>query len=58
MSAILLIWQGVQYVRLQIAEEKVQLSSPWKITSHTIQHQTLKIIHHDLQKLLGTINWL
>jgi len=63
-----LIQQAVQSVSLQTAKEKVQLSSPWqhlewKITCHTIQLQTLKRVHHvqtlnDLQKLLGTINWL
>jgi len=47
---------------------KVQLSSPWKylgwkVTSPTIQPQILKVVPHmqtlnDLQKLLGTINWL
>ena len=40
-SAVWFIWQGAQSVCLQIAEEKVQLSSPWKylgwkITPHTI----------------------
>lgn len=68
LDAILLVRQAVQSVGLQIAEEKVQLSSPWKylgwkIASHTIQPQTLKIVHrvqtlNDLQNLLGTINWL
>ena len=67
-DTLLLIRQAVQSVSLQIAEEKVQLSSPWKylgwkITSHTIQPQILKIVPHvqmlnDLQKLLGTVNWL
>ena len=46
----------------------MQLSSPWKylgwkIASHAIQPQILKTVPHvrtlnDLQKLLGTINWL
>ena len=65
-DTLLLVREAVQYVSLQTAEEKVQLSSPWKylgwkITSHTIQLQILKIVPHlqtlnDLQKLLGTIN--
>ena len=66
--ALLLVQQAVQSVGLQIAEEKVQLSSPWKylgwkIASPTIQPQILKMVPNiqtlnDLQKLLETINWL
>lgn len=67
-DALLLVLQTAQSVGLQIAEEKVQLSSPWKylggkITSHTTQPQILRVVPHvqtlnDLQKLLGTISWL
>ncbi|PKU40755.1 endogenous retrovirus group k member 18 pol [Limosa lapponica baueri] len=59
---------AVQGAGLQIAEEKVQCEPPWKylgwkITTHTIQPQALKLALqiktlNDLQKLLGTINWL
>ncbi|XP_014809364.1 PREDICTED: endogenous retrovirus group K member 18 Pol protein-like [Calidris pugnax] len=59
---------AVQGAGLQIAEEKVQREPPWKylgwkITTHPIQPQALQLALqiktlNDLQKLLGTINWL
>ncbi|NWR25388.1 POK18 protein, partial [Emberiza fucata] len=55
-------------VGLTIAEEKIQQTSSWnylglKILAQTVQHQPLQLNEkpetlHNLQKLLGTINWV
>ncbi|KFP59938.1 hypothetical protein N322_09690, partial [Cariama cristata] len=53
---------------LQIAPEKVQMEQPWKylgwkLFNSQVFPQSLRIVDqittlHDLQKLLGTINWV
>ncbi|RMC04239.1 hypothetical protein DUI87_19058 [Hirundo rustica rustica] len=59
---------AIQQAGLTIVEEKIQQMPPWKylglkILPQTIQHQLLQLNEnpqtlHDLQKLLGTINWV
>ncbi|KFM09157.1 hypothetical protein AS27_04740, partial [Aptenodytes forsteri] len=60
--------EGLKKYGLQIAPEKVQVQAPWKylgwkILEHTIQPQPITLQSHiktlnDLQKLVGTINWV
>ncbi|NWH84594.1 POK25 protein, partial [Aegithalos caudatus] len=59
---------AIQQAGLTIAGEKIQQMPPWKylglkILPQAIQHQPLQLNEnlqtlHDLQKLLGTINWV
>ncbi|KAK0687684.1 POK18 protein, partial [Pygoscelis papua] len=60
--------EGLKKYGLQIAPEKVQVQAPWKylgwkILEHTIQPQPITLQSNiktlnDLQKLVGTINWV
>ncbi|KAF1477059.1 hypothetical protein FQV18_0016758, partial [Eudyptula minor novaehollandiae] len=60
--------EGLKKYSLQIAPEKVQVQAPWKylgwtILEHTIQPQPITLQSNiktlnDLQKLVGTINWV
>ncbi|KAF1666201.1 hypothetical protein FQA23_0010828, partial [Aptenodytes patagonicus] len=60
--------QGLKTYGLQIAPEKVQVQVPWKylgwkILEHTIQPKPITLQSNiktlnDLQKLVGTINWV
>lgn len=59
---------AIQEAGFTITEEKIQQTPPWKylglkILSQTIKHQPLQLNErpetlHDLQKLLGSINWI
>ena len=61
-------WWSRSATGLCIAEEKVQVQAPWKylgwkITDTAILPQPLRLVSdvktlNDLQKLLGTINWV
>ena len=67
-KALALTKDSVSQVGLQIAPEKVQISSPWlylgwRICEQTIVLQQVKLktdvkTLNDLQKLLGAINWI
>ncbi|NXB94357.1 POK8 protein, partial [Vidua chalybeata] len=60
--------KAIKAAGLQIAEEKIQLSAPWRylgflITGRTVTPQTLTINEdprtlRDLQQLCGTITWI
>ncbi|KAF1486872.1 hypothetical protein FQV17_0000474, partial [Megadyptes antipodes antipodes] len=60
--------EGLKKYSLQIAPEKVQVQAPWKylgwkILEHMIQPQPITLQSdiktlNDLQKLVGTINWV
>lgn len=63
------VWTAIADAGLQVAEEKVQSSSPWKYSGWQIMQQEIRPqpicintknmqLLNDFQKLLGTINWL
>ncbi|KFQ24883.1 hypothetical protein N332_10052, partial [Mesitornis unicolor] len=67
-QAMTIVLESIKKTNLEVAQEKVQRTSPWKnlrwkITNQQIIPQSLKLVSdihtlNDLQKFLGTINWV